>query len=86
MVGATMNSMALLIILSLFLLVNVSNSVPALVITDVQKHRTGSHVFSTATCVVSSASAFHRGLMTTRKSVLATTTGKQRKENPSALE
>ncbi|GLT57637.1 hypothetical protein SLA2020_305950 [Shorea laevis] len=54
--------------------------------TVAQRLRTRSLACSSASSAVPNASAFLQALMVTGRSALATTTGRPRKENPSALD
>ncbi|XWS43091.1 hypothetical protein CRYUN_Cryun16bG0072000 [Craigia yunnanensis] len=53
---------------------------------DAQRHNTRSHACSSAISAASSACVCHRELMETIKSALATTIGRPREEDPSALD
>ncbi|KAK6244233.1 hypothetical protein QUC31_010642 [Theobroma cacao] len=52
---------------------------------DVQRHNTGSHACSSARSAAPSACVCHQELMETSNSALATTIGRPREEDPSAL-
>jgi hypothetical protein len=53
---------------------------------DAQNQRSRSHACSSAKSVVLNACVFHRELMGTRNSALATINGRPREEDPNALE
>ncbi|KAK2990063.1 hypothetical protein RJ640_025426, partial [Escallonia rubra] len=62
------------------------NNVRVHAIIDAQRRRTKSHACSTATCVATNVSAYHRAPTGTRKSVHVTITGRHRKAVQNALE
>ncbi|KAK3021649.1 hypothetical protein RJ639_046373, partial [Escallonia herrerae] len=55
-------------------------------IIDARQRRTKSHACSTATCVATNVSAYHRAPTGTRKSVRVTITGRHQKAVPNALD
>ncbi|RWR73092.1 hypothetical protein CKAN_00134500 [Cinnamomum micranthum f. kanehirae] len=74
------------LLLGLFFVVEVCQNALRHAITDARQRPTRSHACYTATNAARSVSVCRPAHMGTRRSAHATTTGRQRKEDPSALE